>query len=94
MMGAETEMDLLKSTADFFESIKKRLSTDLANVNRFMRRHFQTRWDSDRDIYMEAAERNVAYLDYLMSNHERDYRKKLKRGGVLNEIKRREFGDE
>ena len=92
MMGIESELDLLRSTADFYEGIKTRLTSDFASVNRFLVPHFRTRWDIDRDLYMEAADRNVAYLDHLLNNHERDYRKKLKRGGVTREIARRESG--
>ena len=90
LMGIESELDLLRSTADFYESVKKRLASDLADVNRFMRDHFRTCWDVDRNLYMAAADRNVAYLEFLLNNHERDYRKKLQRGGVAGVIKRQE----
>jgi hypothetical protein len=37
-------------------------------------------------MYMDAVERNVNYLDHLTKNHEKDYRDKLKRGGLLKKL--------
>ena len=91
LMAGDTELDLLRRTVDFYESVKQRLATDLDNMHRFMRHHFRLRWDMDSDLYMESVERNLAYLDELITNHQKDYRQRLKRGGLLDKLIRLEL---
>jgi hypothetical protein len=90
VMGFESELDLLKKTINFFESAQNRLKTELGDMNRFMRYHFHARWHIDRDLYRESIDSNLDYLALLVRNHERDYRLKLKRGGILTKLVRHE----
>jgi hypothetical protein len=91
LMAGDSELDLLKRTVDFYESVKERLTTDLDNMHRFMRHHFRARWDMDRDLYMESVERNLVFLDELITNNQKDYRLRLKRGGLLDKLIRLEL---
>jgi hypothetical protein len=93
LMTGDTELDLLKRTVGFYGTIKQRLAAELDNTQRFMRHHFLVRWDMDRDPYMESVERNLTFLDQLITNHQEDYRQKLKRGGLLTKLMRLESRD-
>ena len=81
--GFENELDLLKKTPGFWEFTKQRFAEELSNVDRFMQRHFLVRWGLDRDLYREAIEKNMLYVSYLVEKHPADYRKHLRRGGLM-----------
>lgn len=78
-MGYDTELDVLKKTMDFYAIVRKRFATELDSVNEYARQHFKARWNLDRDLYMEAIEKNIDYLRFLLENHEKDYRDHLRR---------------
>ncbi|MFP4476279.1 MAG: hypothetical protein ACLFOY_12030 [Desulfatibacillaceae bacterium] len=88
--GFVNEQDLLKKTEAFYQHTNKRFSEELADVRRFIRPHFATRWGIDRDLYAEAIRANMTYLRYVMDNHEDEYRSYLRRGGYVKAI---EFGE-
>jgi len=83
VQGFESELDLLQKTIGFYKFVLKRMENDLDDVKRFMVHHFKTRWHVDEDMYQAAIDKNMDYLDFIMERHERDYRKKLKRGGIV-----------
>jgi len=74
-----TELDILKKTTGFYAMARKRFATELDSVNEYARYHFKARWNLDRDLYMEAIEKNINYLKFILENHEKDYRDHLKR---------------
>lgn len=87
--GYESELDLLKKTiTNFYPMVKKRLANELDNINEYMRYHFKAKRNIDRDLYMEAIEKNINYLNFILENHEKDYRSYLRRGfekkGILS----------
>ncbi len=84
--GFATEIDLMKKTPDFWEFTKKRFEADLGGVDRYMGDHFCARWGINHDLYRQAIEENIRYLKYLMENHVNDYRKHLKRGGLMERL--------
>lgn len=90
VMGYESELDLLRKTRDFYGMSRKRLAKDLAGVNNYMRNHFKLRWNLDRDLYMEALERHIAYLMHILKNHENDYRGHLRRGGLVQRLDKKD----
>jgi hypothetical protein len=77
--GYNTELDILKKTTGFYAMARKRFATELDSVNEYARYHFKARWNLDRDLYMEAIEKNINYLKFILENHEKDYRDHLKR---------------
>lgn len=81
--GFESELDLLRKTPAFWEFTKQRFVEELGNVDRYMRDHFRVRWDLDRDLYRESIERNITYLKFILENHESEYRKYLRRSGLM-----------
>jgi hypothetical protein len=91
IMGYEQELDILKKTIDFYAMIRRRLFWDLDGLNKCVRSHFKMCWNMDRDLYMEAIDKNMEYLKFLLEEHENDYREYLKRGGVVKKLKERKL---
>jgi hypothetical protein len=87
--GFASEPDLLRKTEGFWKFTQERLDNELDGASRFVRFHLKARWGIDRDLYREAIERNVAYLKYLMTFHEQDYRSYLRRGGLMRVLDER-----
>ncbi len=88
-MGYETELNLLKKTIDFYTMTLKRFAGELDSVNEYTRYHFRSRWKIDRDLYMEAIEKNISYLKFILENHEKGHRKYLRRSGIVRELNER-----
>lgn len=88
--GFESELDLLKKTPAFWEFTQQRLVAELGNVDRYLQDHFRMRWGVDRDLYREAIEKNIAYLKFILENHEFDYHRYLRRGGFMKILDQRE----
>jgi hypothetical protein len=81
--GFESELDLLRKTPAFWEFTQQRFVADLGNMDRFMRDHFRVRWGLDRDLNRETIEANIAYLKFILENHASEYRRYLRRGGLM-----------
>ena len=81
--GFESELDFLRKTPAFWELTKQRFVQELGNMDRYMRDHFRVRWDLDRDLYRESIEKNITFLKFLLENHESEYRKYLRRDGLM-----------
>lgn len=75
----ESELGLLNKTLEFYEVTNKRLANELGGMNRFMRYHFQERWNIDGDLYAEAIDSNIEYLKMILKNHKQDYQLFLRR---------------
>ncbi len=74
-----TELDLLKNTITFFNKMDERLNSELGGVYKYMKSHFQKRYGIDKDFYQEGLEKNISYLSFILSEHEKEYRKYLRR---------------
>lgn len=81
------ELELLKKTLRFYDSTLLKLEKEMDNMHEYFRSHFKARWDMDRNLYMEAVCSNIEYLKLILKNHEKDYRTKLKRGGIVKKIR-------
>jgi len=77
--GYETAFDILRKTASFYKSIAARLEGPLGGVSHDARAHFALRHGEDRDLYREAIDRQMAYLDSIMADDSINFRKKLRR---------------
>jgi hypothetical protein len=86
IIGYEQELDILLKTIDFYTMIRRRLTTDLDSLNELVRLHFKVCWNVDRDLYMEAIDKNMEYLKFLLEEHQRDYREYLNRGGIVSKL--------
>jgi hypothetical protein len=79
LAGYETAYDILRKTAGFYEMTGTRLNIALGRVSRRSREHFARRHGIDRDLYREAIDHNMAYLDSIMADDSTNFRVKLKR---------------
>jgi len=84
--GYTSELGLLKKTLGFYDITKSRFASELGSVNRYLIYHFKKRWNIDRDLYEEAIERSRNYLGYILANHEKEYRERLRRGGIVKKL--------
>ena len=87
VMSFANEFDLLTQTCSFYKMVRKRLDENLGKLDRSLLLHFRERWDIDRDLYRESIALNLQYLDRLAGEHRKDYRDRLKRGGIVERIK-------
>lgn len=77
--GYKTAFDVLRKTASFYEGIAKRLEGPLGGVSHDARVHFSVRCGEDRDLYREAIEKQMTYLDSIMTDDSVNFRKRLRR---------------
>jgi len=77
--GYDSAFDILKKTAGFYESTKARLDGPLGSVSTKARDHFSARLGIAKDLYREAIERQMAYLDSIIADGSGNFRTKLKR---------------
>lgn len=77
--GYSTAFDILKKTAGFYAAVKARLDGPLGGASAYARLHFGRRYGEDRDLYREAIDRQMAYLDSIVADSSTNFRKKLHR---------------
>ncbi len=77
--GYDSAFDILRKTSGFYEATKARLDGLLGRVSGKAKAHFAARCGVDRDLYREAIERQMAYLDAILADDSSNFRKKLKR---------------
>jgi hypothetical protein len=75
--GFSSEVDLVRGTPGFYAMTTQRFTNVLGGVNRFMINHFLTRWGIDCDLYSISIERNLEFLQAIVSGP--DYKTKAKR---------------
>jgi hypothetical protein len=79
VVGYRDELDLLRKTKEFYKKVKKRLKGEFDGVCDNVQHHFKERWGIDRNLYIEAIESNIGYLNYILEKHESNYRMHLRR---------------
>ena len=77
--GYSSEMDLLKKTLAFYETVKTRLKQTLESVNRYSKPHFSRRYGINQDLYNEAISRQIFYLREIFAYESVSLKDKLRR---------------
>jgi hypothetical protein len=72
-------LDLLDKTFGFYDMTKQRFSRELDCVYEYALAHFRARWGIEENLYLTAIERNMGYLDAVLTHHREDYEKYLRR---------------
>lgn len=80
MPGFNTEFDILRKTNDFYNLTRKRLDESLEGIGRYAQIHFLKRHNIDANLYETAIEKNMAYLNKIISDAATNFRHKLHRG--------------
>ena len=78
--GYDTEFDIIRNTLDFYKTITKRLSVSFRSIYDYARYHFKHRIGIDKNLYIEAINRNIAYIEKIVEDSSTNFRHKLKRG--------------
>lgn len=76
-------LDMLRKTRDFYELIRKSLNDELGGVHQNLRFHFKEWLGTDRNFYLESIEKNIAYLNEVISLDESMWLAQLKRQGIV-----------
>ncbi len=77
--GFETEFDILKKTLAFYESTVVRLNKNLMRCYEFAEYHFRSRFRIKENLYIEAIEKQMDYLQKIIDDNTTNFRNKLKR---------------
>nr|WP_321513323.1 HD domain-containing protein [uncultured Pseudodesulfovibrio sp.] len=81
--GYDSAMDLLAKTSTFYqEVVRTRLDKEFLRVDRYMELYFSNRRGVDKDLYSEAIDRNLSYLESILSGDIDDLE------GVLSRFRR------
>lgn len=84
--GLDTEFDILRKTVDFYYITMERMKTDYLNCYGFAKNHFEKRNNIDRNLYMEAMEKQIEYVQKIIDDSTTNFRYKLKRGDWVHYI--------
>jgi len=85
----ESELDVLKNAVEFYDYFEKRLKTTLDVTDRFMRSHFASRWNIQKNLYHEVITRQKNYLLKILKIPHSDPRDFLKRGGIVAHVRKK-----
>ena len=77
--------ELVCKTNEFYSSIKDKLDHEFGGIYNWLEFHFQDTLDTRENYYIESIEKNMAYLQKLVSLGEPDFRSHLRRGGIIRE---------
>lgn len=84
--GFVSEQDLLEKTEGFYGFVSKnRLKKDMGNVQSYMKTHFHKRFGENHDYYKENIEKNIVYLNKILSDQKDRYRSFLRRSYIPSE---------
>jgi len=84
--GYNTEFDIIKKTLDFYEVAKRRLLITFENICDYTVYHFEERYKKNENLYLDAIDKNILYIEKIMADNTTNFRKKLRRGNILNII--------
>lgn len=77
--GFSSDVDLMRGTPDFYAMSKQRFTNILGGANRFMKNHFRARWGIDCDLYTLSIERNLEFLQSVVTSPDGKTKAKRKR---------------
>ena len=80
--------DLLKRTSDFYRITREKLDQSYSAAYRFLDHHFQDWFGVDRNYYMESIDKNMEYLNKVITNDTSDFHVTLKRRGIVDKAEK------
>ena len=80
------EVDTLRKALEFYEFFKRHLAQMLPQQDRFLRLHFETRWNISENLYREAISRHHAYLSPALNASEASVLRHLRRRRKLKTL--------
>ncbi|MBN2363464.1 HD domain-containing protein [candidate division WOR-3 bacterium] len=89
--GFPSEIDLLKNTETFYKDVSKnKIYGEYQGVFDLVEGHFESNFGIKINPYKKYMEKNLKYLGNILTNCESDYRSLLRRGGIVEMLKREE----
>ncbi|MFH0977295.1 MAG: HD domain-containing protein [Spirochaetota bacterium] len=82
--GYSTEFDIIKSTLKLYKSVKGRLNNSFNKVYSYVENHFSERFNINKNLYIDAIEKNIAYIEKIINDSTTNFRQKLKRGNFVD----------
>jgi hypothetical protein len=83
--GYTTEFDIIKSTLKLYRTVKRRLNNVLNGVYSCAEGHFYKRFNINKNLYIDAIEKNITYIEKIINDSTTNFRHKLKRGKLTDE---------
>jgi hypothetical protein len=80
--------DLLCRTSEFYQATREKLDGALGGVYRNFEFHFMDMMGIGRNFYLEAIEKNMAYLARVVERNEEEFFAMLKRNGVVEKVRK------
>ena len=74
-----SELELLKDSLDFNETMQGRLAHDLDGMDHYLKDHFKTRWGTEKNLYHDSINNNLKYLKYFLEKDPEHYFRFLNR---------------
>ncbi len=84
--GFDTEFDILRKTKYFYKSVMEHINEKNMDIVKYARAHFRIRYSIDRNLYIDAMEKQMNYLDRIIENESTNFRQKLNRIDLNNDI--------
>jgi len=77
--------DMLSKTHAFYDKIRMKLEKDLGGINKKLAFHFKDFYGVEKNYYLDAIEKNIAYLTLITKQSEEKHLAMLKRGGIVEQ---------
>lgn len=79
---------LLEKTVDFYTLARRRIDDELGGAAAWLRLHFRDWLHVDANLYLDAVEKNMAYLHEVLHREGEARLAMLKRGGIVDLARR------
>jgi len=84
--GYKSPLELLRQTQSFYKMVRQRLDVEYDGVYTKLVFYFKDWFGIERNFYMEAIEKNIAYLSKLALLDEREHLSMLRRAGIADKV--------
>ncbi|MBN1620249.1 HD domain-containing protein [candidate division WOR-3 bacterium] len=89
--GFPREIDLLKNTESFYRDVsEKKIYGEYEGIFDLIENHFEHTTGKKQNPYREYMDKNIDYLGKILTDCEQDYRSLLRRGGIVELLRREE----
>jgi hypothetical protein len=83
-----TESDIIIKALPFYDVFEDRLKLLTIKSDRYLKLHFASRSQGDENLYRVAIQKHKHYLASILSSKDADPRKHLRRGGMVETVRR------
>jgi hypothetical protein len=77
--GYNTEYDIIRNTINFYQNTKTRFKNELLSIYQYVQYHFKERFKIDKNLYIDAINKHIAYINKIMKDESTNFRHKLHR---------------